>query len=93
MFNSDLYNEAFKVISKKYLLASMVAMRVRQLQQGADPLVEPEDLHPIDIALKEIAEGMIEPRKEEIAAGIDIFGGQTLDQDEETEETGETEEE
>jgi len=36
---------------------------MRQIINGSDPLVEVEDMSPMDIALKEIAEGMIEPRK------------------------------
>jgi len=74
MFNPDLYNAAVKQVPQKYLLTNLVSMRMRQLIQGADPLVEAGDMPPIDIALKEIAEGMIEPRKLEAATGEEIFG-------------------
>ena len=74
MFNREYYIKATEKIPEKYLLANIVSMRMRQLINGADPLVEDEGMAPIDIALKEIAEGMIEPRKEEIPSGDELFG-------------------
>ncbi|MBI3599510.1 MAG: DNA-directed RNA polymerase subunit omega [Nitrospinae bacterium] len=62
MFNPHYYNIALKKISKRYLLVNILAKRIRQLQRGADPLVEIEEGNQItaaDIALKEIAEGKI----------------------------------
>lgn len=75
MFEADFYNKALEKTEKKYLLANLVSMRMRQLINGADPLVEAEDMGPMDIALKEIAEGMIEHRRmDEAPSGEDIFG-------------------
>ena len=74
MFNRELYSQAMKKIPEKYLMANVVTMRMRQLMEGGDPLVDPEDMLMIDIALKEIAEGLIEPHKEEIPSGEDLFG-------------------
>ncbi|MGE4294898.1 MAG: DNA-directed RNA polymerase subunit omega [Campylobacterales bacterium] len=45
----------------RYLLSVAVARRVSQLQGGAKPLVPAEKLDkPVDIALKEIAAGLLE---------------------------------
>ncbi len=74
MFNTELFLLASKKITHKYLLTNVVSMRTRQIINGAEPLVEAEGMEPMDIALKEIAEGMIEPRKEEIATGEELFG-------------------
>ncbi len=75
MFNTELYQKATEKIPEKYLLANLVTIRMRQLINGADPMVDPEDLKPLDIALKEIIEGMIEPRKAEtVMTGEEIFG-------------------
>lgn len=73
MFDSRYLNDALKVVPQKYLLSKVITMRIRQLINGADPLVEHEGLEPLDIALKEISEGMIAPRKEEIPTGEDLF--------------------
>jgi DNA-directed RNA polymerase subunit K/omega len=74
MFDTYLYSLAAKKITHKYLLANVVTMRMSQLKEGADPLIESEGMAQIDIALKEIAEGLIEPYKEEITSGEDLFG-------------------
>ncbi len=74
MFNAKLFNEASKKVPYKYLLANLVSIRTKQIMNGANPLVEVEDAHPIDIALQEIAEGLIEPRQADIlATEDDIF--------------------
>ncbi len=62
MFNPNYYNIALKKFPKRYLLVNILARRVRQLQRGADHLVEIEEgsqISAADIALKEIAEGKI----------------------------------
>jgi len=73
MFDSRYLNEALEVVPQKYLLAKLVTMRMRQLVDGADPLVDSEGLEYIDTALKEISEGMIAPRKEDVPTGEDLF--------------------
>lgn len=74
MFNTQLYAEAAAKIDEKYLLANLVSMRIRQLVNGADPLVDPEDLKPMDIALKEIAEGLISVREPDGVSEESLFG-------------------
>ncbi|MBF0171218.1 MAG: DNA-directed RNA polymerase subunit omega [Nitrospinae bacterium] len=60
MFNTELYAAAAAKIPEKYLLTNLVSMRARQIQdRTSDPMIDPTDLSPIDIALKEIAEGLL----------------------------------
>ncbi|MDH4182961.1 MAG: DNA-directed RNA polymerase subunit omega [Nitrospinota bacterium] len=73
MFNMDLFREANKKITDTFLLSNIVIQRVRQLHEGADPLVDYDDESNVDLALKEIAEGKIEARKEDITTGQDLF--------------------
>lgn len=42
-----------------YRLVILAAKRAKQLRQGEKPLVECESARPTDIALKEIAEGLV----------------------------------
>lgn len=63
MFDLKLYAEALEVIPQRYLLVNAMAMRIRQLQGGVEPLVDPENLSLFDIALKEIVQGKIVVRK------------------------------
>lgn len=60
MFDLKLFAKALKVIPQRYLLVNAMAMRIRQLQGGVEPLVDPENLSLFDIALKEIVEGKIQ---------------------------------
>jgi len=73
MFSTELYAEALTKVPEKYLLVSLVARRSRQLIQGADPLVDPEDLKPIDIALKEVCAEMITIEPSETVTEEDLF--------------------
>ncbi len=60
MFNTELYAAAAAKVPEKYLLTNMVSMRARQIEdRTSDPMIDPEGLSPIDIALKEIAEGLL----------------------------------
>ncbi len=59
MFDLTLYAKALDMIPKRYLLVNAMSMRIRQLQGGAEPLVNPEGLALFDIALKEIVEEKI----------------------------------
>lgn len=59
--NISYLDEAKKRVNNVPLLINMVSRRVRQLVAGQRPLVKP-DSHsqpPMDIALKEIAEGKL----------------------------------
>ena len=74
MFNMDLFRDANLKIRESFLLCNTVIQRVRQLHEGADPLVENENMSLVDIALKEIALGKIETRQEDITTEQDLFG-------------------
>jgi len=63
MFNLQLYSKALEVIPQRYLLVNVMSMRIRQLQGGVEPLVEPENSSLFDIALKEIVTGKIQVKK------------------------------
>jgi DNA-directed RNA polymerase omega subunit len=73
MFNVNLLSEAMATVPKKFMMANLVTMRIRQLMSGADPLVDPEDMKYVDIALKEISEGLIEPHKVEVTTSAELF--------------------
>lgn len=49
----------------KFSIVSMVSKRVRELNSGWEPLIEPKNLKPVGIALEEIAEGKITMCKKE----------------------------
>lgn len=59
MFDIGLYAKALEAIPQRYMLVNTMVMRMRQLQGGAEPLVESEGLSLFDIALKEIVEAKI----------------------------------
>lgn len=57
---SQLIEEASKVIPSQQVLINIVSKRVRQLNQGVRPLIEPGPRMGFsDIALQEIIEGKI----------------------------------
>ncbi|MFW2331210.1 MAG: DNA-directed RNA polymerase subunit omega [Nitrospinota bacterium] len=75
MLIDEYYEKALKKADlQKYLLTNLIALRVRQLHEGSEPLVESDGLTLANIALKEISEGAIEPRKDLEAEVEDIFG-------------------
>ncbi|NNE93433.1 MAG: DNA-directed RNA polymerase subunit omega [Verrucomicrobiales bacterium] len=58
--NSELVEEAQKIVPEPPLLINMVSRRVKQLNLGRTPLVETDHrMGSADIALKEIIEGKI----------------------------------
>jgi DNA-directed RNA polymerase subunit K/omega len=59
MFDIKLYSQALDVFPQHYVLVNVMVARMRQLQGGAEPLVESENMSLFDIALKEIVEGKI----------------------------------
>ncbi len=65
MFDLKLFAKALQVIPQRYLLVNAMAMRIRQLQGGVEPLVDPGDLSLFDIALKEIVDGKIHIKQHE----------------------------
>jgi DNA-directed RNA polymerase subunit omega len=56
----DYLDKARAVITDPYILVNVVSRRVKQLRRGYRPLIQSlEKLAPEDIALREIAEGLI----------------------------------
>ncbi len=56
----DITNEKpLAKIGNSFILASLLAQRVKELRQGARPLIERELDSPVEIALAEIYEGKI----------------------------------
>ena len=45
----------------KFVLSNLAAKRAKQLKEGAPPLVQVDSIHPLTIALAEIAAGKIRP--------------------------------
>lgn len=65
---SELVEQASKVITDIPLLINVVSKRVRQLSQGRPPLVPVQGRMGLaDIALLEIIEGKVVPRKKDDA--------------------------
>lgn len=59
MFDLKMYAKALAAVPERYLLVNAMVHRMRQLQGGAEPMVESEGLSLFDISLKEIVEGKI----------------------------------
>lgn len=59
--NFEYLETANQRIKNKPLLVNMVSRRVKQLAQGMRPMVKPDHPHQenVDIALKEVAEGLL----------------------------------
>ena len=76
MFDLKLYGEALEVIPEHYMLVNAMSMRIRQLQGGVEPLVEPEGLSLFDIALKEIVEKKIQVKRLEDSQTITLATGE-----------------
>jgi len=54
-------------IENRFEMVLTATKRARQIANGADPLVEEENDKPTVIALREIAEGLIDPER------VDVF--------------------
>lgn len=89
MYDSDLFDKAVEIVGGKYLLTNLISLRIRQLKDGSDPMINPEGLGEVDIVLTEIVEGLLAPRRAEVAPGAeDLFSSVTADEgaDEESDE-------
>ena len=51
--------DCLKQVDNRFTLVMLATKRVRQLLQGAHPLVNPRDNKEIVVALREIAEGKV----------------------------------
>lgn len=60
--NFDYLDAAFAKIPNKPLLINLVSRRVKQLNLGQRPMVKPDHPHQenLDIALKEVAQGLLD---------------------------------
>ena len=68
--------------NNKYLLAMMVAKRVKELKGGAKPLVESKQRKPLTIALEEIKAGKVYLKEEEEPLKAEeIFNGDEKPED------------
>jgi DNA-directed RNA polymerase subunit omega len=62
MSKNALLSKALKTVQSRFLLVNLLTKRIRQLKDGASPLVEHSDhLVVEEIALQEIAEGEVIP--------------------------------
>ncbi|AKJ64658.1 DNA-directed RNA polymerase subunit omega [Kiritimatiella glycovorans] len=59
--NSRYLEQARERVDNEEILVNLVARRVRQLHRGARPMVKPDSalMEADDVALKEIAEGLL----------------------------------
>jgi DNA-directed RNA polymerase subunit omega len=55
--NEDIINK----IGGRFKLTALVQKRWRELMLGARPMVEPEGLTPLEVAITEIVEGKVAP--------------------------------
>lgn len=58
--NEDLVNK----VGGRFRLTSLIQKRMRELMMGARPLVEPGKMTPMEIVVKEIIDGKLEPSME-----------------------------
>lgn len=79
-------------VDNRFELVRLAARRARQLAQGKDPLVDPENDKPTVIALREIAEGLIDEQILDEAEAAEKQKFTDVDAEEGTEESGEMKE-
>jgi DNA-directed RNA polymerase omega subunit len=58
--NPASIDDLLKIVPNKYLLTMVIAARAKQLEKGAESLVNYESSNTLDIAIKEIAAGLID---------------------------------
>jgi len=76
-------------VDNRFELVRLAARRARQIAQGKDTLVEPENDKPTVIALREIAEGLIDEQILDEAEAAEKRQFTEVDAEESTEESGE----
>lgn len=52
-------NDLLKNVDSRYTLVLLVSKRARQIVDGANPLVEPQSIKSVSIAVQEVAEGKV----------------------------------
>jgi DNA-directed RNA polymerase subunit omega len=62
MSKNALLGLALQKVQSRFLLVNLLTKRIRQLKDGAKPLIERSSRLPVEeVALQEIAEGRISP--------------------------------
>ena len=79
-------------VDNRFELVRLATRRARQLAQGKDPLVDPENDKPTVIALREIAAGLIDEQILDEAEAAEKQKFTDVDGEEGTEESGEMKE-
>lgn len=79
-------------VDNRFELVRLAARRARQLAQGKDPLVDPENDKPTVIALREIANGLIDEQILDEAEAAEKQKFTEVETEEGTEESGEMKE-
>ena len=79
-------------VDNRFELVRLASRRARQLAQGKDPLVEPENDKPTVIALREIAEGLIDEQILDEAEAAEKRQYNEVDSEDGAEESGEMKE-
>jgi len=79
-------------VDNRFELVRLAARRARQLAQGKDPLVDPENDKPTVIALREIANGLIDEQILDEAEAAEKQKFTDVETEEGTEESGEMQE-
>lgn len=79
-------------VDNRFELVRLAARRARQIAQGKDPLVEPENDKPTVIALREIAEGLIDEQILDEAEAAEKAQFTETESEEGAEESGEMKE-
>ena len=65
-----------------FAMTAILQKRVRELVQGSRPLIETNQIRPIDIALEELLDDRLSLEHQELnadsPASVDLFGGDVL---------------
>jgi len=77
--------DCLETIDNRFELVLTATKRARQIGHGADPLVDEENDKPTVIALREIADGMIDSERIAVIQA-EIEARQAFDQDDEEED-------
>lgn len=77
--------DCLQTINNRFELVLTATKRARQIGHGAEPLVEEENDKPTVIALREIADGLIDPERIAMIQA-EIEAAEAFDQDDEEED-------
>ena len=77
--------DCLETVNNRFELVLTATKRARQIGHGAEPLVEEENDKPTVIALREIADGLIDPERIAVIQA-EIEAAEAFDQDDEEED-------